>query len=105
MVTPRAGFSRGSHDCLKLFNHKNRKYSNHVILYLMHLLFESAHNVTGDVTTFTFRPEAPLMWTAGQSIKLEVPGPYGPLEHRFSISSAPHEGIVAITTRLSGSSY
>jgi NAD(P)H-flavin reductase len=45
------------------------------------------------------------MWTAGQSIKLEVPGPYGPLEHRFSISSAPHEGIVAITTRLSGSSY
>lgn len=71
----------------------------------MQLLFESATPETEDITTFTFKPEARFHWTAGQSIKIEVPGPYGPLEHRFSISSAPHEGTISITTRLSGSPY
>ncbi|HSE61723.1 MAG TPA: FAD-dependent oxidoreductase [Candidatus Saccharimonadales bacterium] len=58
-----------------------------------------------DAATFLFTPPDGFTWTAGQSIKVEVAGPYGPLEHRFSISSAPYEGIIAITTRLSGSAY
>lgn len=47
----------------------------------------------------------PILWTAGQSIRLEIPGPYGTIEHRFSISSAPSTRHIAITTRLSGSDY
>jgi ferredoxin-NADP reductase len=71
----------------------------------MQLSFESTRPETSDIMTFAFRPAAKFTWIAGQSIKIEVPGPYGPLEHRFSISSAPCEGVIAITTRLSGSSY
>jgi ferredoxin-NADP reductase len=71
----------------------------------MQLRFESAKQEVEGIQTFSFTPEEPLSWVAGQSIKIEVPGPYGPLEHRFTISSPPHEGVISITTRLSGSSY
>lgn len=71
----------------------------------MKLIFEGQKPQTGDAYSFTFRPVTTLEWTAGQSIKLEVPGSYGPLEHRFTIASAPYEKFVTITTRLSGSDY
>jgi ferredoxin-NADP reductase len=71
----------------------------------MELQFKEAKQEEGGTTTFSFMPTKPLTWVAGQSIKIEVPGPYGPLEHRFSISSAPYQAFISITTRLSGSSY
>lgn len=58
-----------------------------------------------DIVSFFFEPSEPLIWQAGQSLKLEVPTVYGPSEHRFSIASAPSEKHVIITTRLSGSIY
>jgi len=58
-----------------------------------------------NVWSFSFAPTEPLVWQAGQSVRLEIPGPYGPLEHRFSIASAPSSRIVTITTRLSDSDY
>lgn len=57
------------------------------------------------VHTFVFQSVEPLKWTAGQSIKLEVPTLYGPTDHRFTISSPPHTNEIHITTRNSGSLY
>ncbi|HSW81382.1 MAG TPA: FAD-dependent oxidoreductase [Candidatus Saccharimonas sp.] len=71
----------------------------------MKLLFDRREAQTGNATTFIFTPVKPTTWVAGQSIRLEVPGVYEPLEHRFTISSAPSEGHIAITTRNSGSMY
>ena len=71
----------------------------------MKLIFKASVPETGDIHSFLFMPVKDLEWVAGQSIKIELTGPYGPLEHRFSISSAPHQKLVTITTRLSGSDY
>jgi ferredoxin-NADP reductase len=71
----------------------------------MDLLFREKHHETATIWTFVFEPQEPLSWVAGQSIRLEIPGPYGTIEHRFSISSAPSTRHIAITTRLSGSDY
>jgi ferredoxin-NADP reductase len=70
----------------------------------MQLVFKKSQS-EADASSFIFEPTEPLTWQAGQSIKIEVPGPYGPLEHRFSIASAPYEQDIMITTRLSGSPY
>lgn len=71
----------------------------------MKLRFDHSKPQTGNATTFIFTPDEPTTWAAGQSIRLEVSGTYEPLEHRFTISSAPSEGHIAITTRNSGSAY
>lgn len=59
----------------------------------------------GNAATFIFELNEPFAWQAGQSIKIAVPGPYGPMEHRFTISSAPTEKVIAVTTRPSNSDY
>jgi ferredoxin-NADP reductase len=71
----------------------------------MRLILRDKHEETSDVWTFVFEPQEQISWTAGQSIRLEIPGPYGPIEHRFSISTAPSTHHIGITTRLSGSDY
>lgn len=71
----------------------------------MKLAFTRKKHEVGDVWSYTFIPMEPLAWAAGQSLRLEVMGPYGPIEHRFSIFSAPATGEVTITTRHSGSPY
>lgn len=59
----------------------------------------------GNAATFVFTPEQPVMWEAGNSFHLEVPGDYAPIEHTFTISSAPAEKVIAITTRPSLSPF
>lgn len=59
----------------------------------------------GNATTFVFIPNEPLTWEAGNSFHLEVMGDYAPVEHTFTISSAPAEGVLAITTRPSDSQF
>lgn len=71
----------------------------------MELIFREKHQQTDDIWTFTFEPREPVSWLAGQSLRLEIPGPYGQIEHRFSISSMPSTYHIAVTTRLSGSDY
>ncbi len=66
------------------------------------------HHITGNIWTFVFEPETPLSWTAGQFIRVGLPHSHPDLagtSRRFTISSAPHEGAVHITTRLSASSF
>ncbi|HEX6258586.1 MAG TPA: FAD-dependent oxidoreductase [Candidatus Saccharimonadales bacterium] len=60
---------------------------------------------TAEVQSFIFAPEDPLTWQAGQSIRLELPVGYDLHERRFTIASAPHEGVLRITTRRSDSLF
>ena len=58
---------------------------------------------TSNTTSFIFKSEQPLGWQAGQFLhyKLQHPTPDERKEDRwFTISSAPHEGRVMLTTRV-----
>lgn len=57
------------------------------------------------VYSFTFRPSVALEWQAGQSIRIELQGFYGPEERRFTISSAPSSGEITVSTRVSDSFF
>jgi ferredoxin-NADP reductase len=71
----------------------------------MKLRFLKADQEVEGVMTFWFRPPEPLSWQAGQSIRLEVPVGYDSEERRFTISSAPYEADIAVTTNLSRSRF
>lgn len=72
----------------------------------MKLVFNNKKQESGDVWSFFFEPVEPVEWKAGQSIRLELPKPtWGYSERRFTISSAPYEKHVRITTRLSDSDF
>lgn len=71
----------------------------------MNLILRDIIQQPDDATTFVFTPDEPLTWEAGNSFHLEVMGDYAPIEHTFTISSAPAEGVIAITTRPSDSAY
>lgn len=71
----------------------------------MRLTFIRQKPVGGDAVTFVFEPNGPITWQAGQSIRLELPTLIGSSEHRFTISSAPFERHIAITTRPSDSDF
>ena len=70
-------------------------------------LIEKEH-LTDNVWAFRFEPDEPLEWTAGEYISVELPHekPDGEGTKRwFTISSAPYEKIVQITTRITQSSF
>lgn len=75
------------------------------IVVTMQARFTTKKQLNNNVWSFNFAPDATFAWQAGQSLRLEIAGPYGPLEHRFSIASPPSSGIVTVTTRLSDSDY
>lgn len=54
---------------------------------------------------FVFSSEEPTTWIAGQYLRLYVNTDQGQEEHWFTVSSAPYEKDIAITTRMSGSRY
>lgn len=59
----------------------------------------------GSITTFYFRPEKPVRYTAGQFIELTVPHDNPDergIRHWFTLSSAPSEPLLSITTRFFG---
>lgn len=74
----------------------------------MKLTLHEKHAETSDVVTFRFNAEGPAKWIAGQYMVLSVPhenpDDHG-TEHYFTISSAPCEGRLQITTRLTGSTF
>lgn len=65
-------------------------------------------NLTANVWSFRFKPTRPLSWTAGQYIWVELlhdnPDAEG-ARRWFTISSAPYEEIVQITTRITDSTF
>jgi ferredoxin-NADP reductase len=76
-----------------------------MLIYGMKLQFKTKYTETPGVHTFVFEPQSLVSWIAGQSIRLELPAGWGSEERRFTISSAPFEKTIAITTRLSGSEF
>lgn len=71
----------------------------------MNLTFSSKRQESNDVTTYIFNSPNPVQWQAGQFIEYQLPheaaDDRGPSRY-FTISSAPHENVVQITTRLAG---
>lgn len=60
---------------------------------------------TADVTSLVFKPDEELVWQAGQFLHYTLPHPDADersTERYFTISSAPHEKNVVITTRFAG---
>lgn len=84
--------------------------SNDTLEY-MNVTFNHAQPETDTITTFFFKPERPLQYTAGQFIELTLKHQHADDrgERRwFTLSSAPNHELVSITTRLApkhGSSF
>jgi ferredoxin-NADP reductase len=69
----------------------------------MKLKLEQVKPEAGDVRSFVFISEEPLSWNAGQYLHYTIPGTNqdGQEDNRyFTISAAPSEGHVMISTRL-----
>lgn len=67
------------------------------------LEFIARTHIVGDVYTFTFRPDRPRAWHAGQHGLVEIRTDTGKTARRmFSLSSAPSEDVVSITTHWVG---
>src|SRR3989344_7668 len=63
------------------------------------------HQENYNVTTFWFKPERPLAYTAGQFIEMYLPHDNPDergIKHWFTLSSSPTEELVSITTKLAG---
>lgn len=67
------------------------------------LIFKSRKHIVDDTYSFTFKAENTLTWRAGQHGLLEIKLPSGRTSRRmFSLSSAPMENQVTITTHWRG---
>ncbi len=77
----------------------------------MRIVFDHREQVTPTIWTFAFRPDKPLHYIAGQYAEIQLPhsNPDSRGEQRwFTISSAPGDALVRITTKLTekdGSSF
>lgn len=72
------------------------------------LSLSEKQQVAGNAWSFRFTPSQPLTWRAGQYIWVELPHEHPDAEGTrrwFTISSAPYEQIVQITTRITDSSF
>jgi ferredoxin-NADP reductase len=61
-----------------------------------------------NVWAFRFHPSQPLTWTAGQFVYVELPHKHPDSEGTkrwFTVSSAPYEDIIQITTRVTDSTF
>lgn len=70
-------------------------------------LIEKEHLVD-NVWAFRFKPSEPLLWTAGQYVRVELPHPHPDDEGTkrwFTDSAAPYQGILQITTRITESTF
>jgi ferredoxin-NADP reductase len=74
----------------------------------MALKLINKENLVDNVWAFRFQPSEPLTWVAGQYVRVELPHD-NPDEERtkrwFTNSAAPYEGILQITTRVTGSTF
>lgn len=77
----------------------------------MKVTFDHAQEEAANITTFYFKPESSVNYTAGQYVKLTLPhfNPDERGDHRwFTLSSSPNESLVSITTKFTdekGSSF
>jgi ferredoxin-NADP reductase len=70
-------------------------------------LIEKEHLID-NVWAFRFQPDHPLTWVPGQFIRVELPHEQPDDEGTkrwFTVSSAPYDGIIQITTRVTQSTF
>lgn len=68
----------------------------------MHVKFDHLEVLNDDTSSFYFSSELPLRYIAGQFTELTLTDN---LRHWFTLSSAPSEPLLAITTRKSDTAY
>lgn len=93
--------------CVQLFEKNPDKYTGHHAPAFGLKLAEK-ENLVDNVWAFRFEPTTPLTWIAGQFIRVELPHDNPDAEGTkrwFTVSSAPYEGIVQITTRITDSTF
>lgn len=71
----------------------------------MQITFDHSTNESSTIRTFWFKPPKPLDYTAGQYIELTLR--HSPTDDRgekrwFTLSSAPNQPLISITTRYAG---
>lgn len=69
----------------------------------MRATFDHREDLTGTISSFSFKPEQPFIYTAGQYIELTLTGHEEdgkPAKRWFTLSSSPHEEFLTITTRV-----
>lgn len=72
----------------------------------MKLKFIRKHTESGNAVSFIFEPDQPIEWVAGQYLTITMPDvPIGNNERTFTISSAPYEKNITITTRVTDSDF
>jgi ferredoxin-NADP reductase len=69
----------------------------------MQVVFDHRHDEAANITTFYFKPETPVRYTAGQYIELRIeqPNPDDRGQKRwFTLSSSPTDDLLSITTKF-----
>jgi len=93
--------------CVQLFDENPTKYIAHRDS-TAHLKLIDKQNLVDNIWSFQFEPSEPLTWTPGQFMRVELihenPDAEGP-KRWFTISSAPYEKIIQITTRVTNSTF
>lgn len=93
--------------CVQLFDKDPGKYAGSRLEADALKLIEK-EQLSDNLWAFRFKPNIDLAWTPGQFVRVELPhdNPDDEGVRRFfTISSAPYEGIVQITTRISDSTF
>lgn len=88
-------------------HHLSHEHHHHIPTTGSLYLKEKEHLVD-NIWAFRFTPAQPLRWTAGQFIRVELPHANPDEEGTkrwFTVSSAPYEGIVQITTRVTDTTF
>jgi ferredoxin-NADP reductase len=71
----------------------------------MKVVLDHTRTEASNITTFYFKPEKPVRYTAGQFIELTVQHPRPDkrgLKHWFTLSSSPTDELLSITTKFAG---
>ncbi len=71
----------------------------------MRVVFERAREEAANITTFYFRPEKPVHYTAGQFTELTIPHKHPDkrgIKRWFTLSSPPTDELLSITTKYAG---
>jgi ferredoxin-NADP reductase len=74
----------------------------------MKLKLNNKECLTDNIWAFRFEPSEALSWTPGQFMRVEIPHEHPDKEGTkrwFTVSSAPYEGLMQITTRVTDTTF
>jgi len=94
--------------CVQLFDKDPERYVAAHQSSAVTLKLKEKENLVDNVWAFRFESSEPFTWVAGQFIRVELPPDNSDEEGTkrwFTVSSAPFEGIIQITTRVTDSTF